>query len=191
MPSQKVIYEAMTEMVGLKLENEREVLTFDEAVSYMLNPETITKDTPRFSLTSFEVHDEKYVLYTMGYSRFYLGLDLFTDDQYEHYGIKNREHLIGYTYVYRGTVRGFKYVTPHMVYGEHYRGSMILKTKPLMPYKVTMLYDNGDTYEFEFKSTETIFGFNGKPHRYITGSFNGEFFMSMPLNRTYELGAPM
>lgn len=75
-PSPKIVESAMTEMVGLRLSYPGYKMTVDEAVDYMTHPEKITKDTPCFSLTSFEIDGKKIILYTIGYSGHLISLDL-------------------------------------------------------------------------------------------------------------------
>lgn len=69
--------------------------------------------------------------------------------------IKYRDYLYGYYYVYRGYVNDFSYALQPATGEKDYRDNLIMKTTPIIPYRITALYDDGTTYTFNYRSTNT------------------------------------
>lgn len=190
-PSQQLMLAAMTEMKGLTLDSDSDKLTEAQAIDYLTHPEKITANTPGFTLVAFELENKKYVINVMGVSHSYRSLDILDDDDFARYDIPNSQHLIGYTFSYRGYIDGFLFVTPHMVHSADERDSLMMKTTPLTSYRVNMLYDDGTSYGFDFSSTNVGRSWNGRMIKTLNNGFNGKFFVgNAPFGERYHIYSP-
>ncbi|MDD9339096.1 MAG: hypothetical protein PV362_05450 [Providencia heimbachae] len=152
-----------------------------------LKAQNIPAGTRPFQVVSI---GENNKLTVNGYTEFLNSIELFTDKDFARFAIPNQNNIRGYYYAYQGLMKTVRYSIPHMVLNSNSKDSLVLYTKPLTDYHVTLIYTDGSKYEFSYHSSNVSIGIFG-PSKSYSGTFNGTFHVS-PDYKTgkYELSSP-
>ncbi|WP_040691647.1 hypothetical protein [Providencia burhodogranariea] len=185
-PSTEIAKLMMTEIQGAK-DIDGQVFPIEETLT-RLQKQNETKGTRPFQVVLIGKNNE---LMLEGYSEYLNSIGLLTERDFARFSIPNKENIQGYYYSYRGTMTTIRYSTPHMVINSGSKDSLVLYTKPITKYQITMIYQDGSKYLFNYNSASISRGILGFSKSY-SNSFNGRFYVSTDYKTgQYELSSPM
>lgn len=101
----------------------------------------------------------------------------YSNDDLKAYKLPNKK-IKGILYFYSGEIRGFAYLTAHMVYSSTEKNTLVMGTKPKGKFILKIFYEDGEIKTIEYRTKEintSIFrrGFQGK----WKSEFNGNFIL--------------
>lgn len=184
-PSEKIMKEMMVEIQGARNIDGEEFL-ISEALARLKSQKEPSGTRP-FQVIAI---GENNKLTMEGYSEYLNSLELFTDADFARFSIPNKDKIQGYYYSYQGIMTSTRYSIPHMVFDSYTKDSLVLYTKPLTDYHITLVYTDGSKYEFSYQSASISMGIFG-PSKSYSRSFNGTFHVSVDYKTgKYELSSP-
>ncbi|EPL3992687.1 hypothetical protein M2010_003745 [Providencia stuartii] len=185
-PSREIIQLMMSEIQGARNIDEEEFAV--EETLARLKAQKVSHGTRPFQVVLF---DKDHEIRVEGYSEYFDSLGIISDADFAHFSIPNKNNIQGYYYSYRGTMKAVDYSLPHMVRDSNSKDSLVLYTKPLTNYQITVIYLEGAQYQFNYGSMPISIGLFG-PAKSYKNSFDGRFYIS-PSDKTnrYQLRSPM
>lgn len=128
-------------------------------------------------------------IHTMGFTSNELLVGLRSGQDLKNAGIIIKP-IKGFVYDYTGKIERVLYATPHMVDSENSRKDMVLYTKPMSPFSVTVLYQDGTKGQFNIESKQTAAIFGGIYSTKLD-KFDGKLWINNKLySDRYYVGMP-